>query len=58
MTDNELWNKLKAVLNEAVESHIPHKDASNRDRPPWINSKLKKLIKTREGFKEIQTSDN
>ena len=34
LTANELWNKLKAVLNEAVESHVPHRNASNRDRPP------------------------
>ena len=48
LTANELWNKLKAVLNEAVESHVPHRNASNQDRPPWINSELKKLIKTRD----------
>ena len=48
LTANELWNKLRAALNEAVESHVPHRNASNRDRPPWINSKLKKLIKTRD----------
>ena len=48
MTSNELWNKLKAALNEAVESHISHRNASNRDRPPWINGKLKKLIKNRD----------
>ena len=44
LTSNEFWNKLKAALNEAVESHIPHRNASNRDRPPGINGKLKKLI--------------
>ena len=48
MTANEPWSKLKAALNEAVESHIPHRNASNRDRPPWINGKLKKLIKTKD----------
>ena len=35
-------------MNEAVESHIPHRYASNRDEPSWINSKLKKLIKARD----------
>ena len=71
MTANELWNQLIAALNEAVKSHIPHRNASNRDRPPWINGKLKKLIKnsdrlfkkTKKGSKksklrttELQTS--
>ena len=44
---NELRNMFKSSLLQAVRDNIPHRTTSNRDRPPWISHKIKKMINTR-----------
>ena len=51
-----LWNMFKTTLLTAVNEHVPHRNASNRDRPPWITAKIKKMINARNHlYKKIQT---
>ena len=50
-----LWSLFKENLLTAVQKHVPHRTTSNRDRPPWITSNFKKLIKARyRSFKSIK----
>jgi len=42
---NDIWEKLKHGIYEVMEKNIPSKLTSNRHNLPWINHKLKKLIK-------------
>ena len=42
---NDIWEKLKHGIYEVMEKYILSKLTSNRHNLPWINHKLKKLIK-------------
>ena len=51
-----LWNCFKTSLQAAIRKCIPHRPSSSRDRPPWISTKSKKLIKARDHlFKKFQS---
>jgi hypothetical protein len=39
---DELWNSFKSELQTAIDKHIPHRMSSNRDRPPWITTRIRK----------------
>ena len=44
---NENWTKLKKSLEDLKESFVPSKMSSTRDTIPWINTKIKRLIRVR-----------
>ena len=51
-----LWNTFKSTILTAISEHVPHRNASNRDRPPWITTKIKKMINARNHlYKKIQS---
>ncbi len=52
---NSLWEIFKSQLQSAIKQHVPHRRSSNRDRPPWITQKVRRLIRSRNRlFKKIQ----
>ena len=44
---NSLWDTFKSSLLTAIDQFVPHRTSSTRDRPPWITSEVKKLIRAR-----------
>ena len=53
---DSLWNTFKSTLLTAISEHVPHRNASNRDHPPWITTKIKKMINARNHlYKKIQS---
>ena len=53
---DSLWNTFKSTLLTAISEHVPHRNASNRDSPPWITTKIKKTINARNHlYKKIQS---
>lgn len=42
---NELWNDFKNALNTGAERYIPTRTPKKHDKLPWINRKIKTLIK-------------
>ena len=58
-TVNNNWEKLKEGLQKAKELFVPSKMSSTRENLPWINTKIKCLIKARNRIhkKAKQTGD-
>ena len=43
-----LWEIFKLRLLSSISKYVPHRTASARDRPPWVTSNVKKLIRKRD----------
>jgi len=41
----QLWSKFKASITLVVDKYIPHKLTKKRSGLPWINRKIRKLIR-------------
>ena len=41
----ELWALFKSNLIQLLNKHIPSKTVSLKNNPPWLNRKLKRLLK-------------
>ena len=58
---NFLWDTFKSNLLKAVQQFVPHLTSTTRDRPPWITSEVKKLLRKRNRlFKKVKqnSTDN
>ena len=50
-----LWQIFKSRLLSFISKYVPHRTASAHDRPPWVTSNVKKLIRKRDHlFKKVQ----
>jgi len=47
---NEVWETLKKQLTDFKENSIPHFNRSSSNDVPWLNAKLRKLIKKRNNL--------
>ena len=41
----EIWNFIKIELNKITKNHVPSKLTSSKFHQPWINNKIKRLIR-------------
>ena len=56
---DHLWTIFKTDLLHSVKNNIPHKTSSKKDRPPWINYKIRRLMNTRNRLhKKIRRNTN
>jgi hypothetical protein len=53
----DLWTTFKDDLLSAIDDHVPHRMSSTRDRPPWITTKVKKMIKSRNHLYQKQKAN-
>ena len=51
-----LWLRFKKDLKEAIDKHIPHKNCSAQNKPPWITAKVRKLLNARDRCDEKSPS--
>lgn len=52
---NELWSKLKIILLDVLQKHVPSKAISTRFNQPWFNRACKKMArKKRRSYKLYQ----
>jgi hypothetical protein len=47
---NILWNTFKNDIINSIESNIPHKLFTYKQRLPWINNNLRKLINKKNKY--------
>ena len=45
LTTDQLWNKFSKHYTDAVNNHVPKKQATTKDCKPWITREIKKLSK-------------
>ena len=45
---NQLWDNKTCELERAINKFIPHKTAKIKDRQPWINIKIRRLMRKRD----------
>ena len=45
---NQLWHNIISELERAINKSIPHKTANIKDRQPWINTKIRRLMRKRD----------
>ena len=45
---NQLWHNITSELERAINKFIPHKTAKIKDRQPWINTKIRRLMRKRD----------
>ena len=45
---NELWSSFKSELHNAVEKYIPFKQARKKNRLPYVDSNLRRLMRKRD----------
>ena len=45
---NQLWDNITCELERAIIKFIPHKTAKIKDRQPWINIKIRRLMRKRD----------
>ena len=45
---NQLWDNMTCELERAINKFIPHKTAKIKDRQPWINIKIRRLMRKRD----------
>jgi hypothetical protein len=52
---NILWNTFKNDIINSIESNIPHKLFTYKQRLPWINNNLRKLINKKNKYYRKKT---
>ena len=45
---NQLWHNITSELERAINKFITHKTAKIKDRQPWINTKIRRLMRKRD----------
>ena len=45
---NQLWDNITCELERAINKFIQHKTAKIKDRQPWINIKIRRLMRKRD----------
>ena len=51
-----LWDLFQSELETGIKQHIPHKTARNKDRLPWLNNNIVRLMRKRDKlYGEIKT---
>ena len=54
---NQLWDNITCELERAINKFISHKTAKIKDRQPWINIKIRRLMRKRDKlYCKINTS--
>ncbi|MCG7878228.1 MAG: endonuclease/exonuclease/phosphatase family protein, partial [Candidatus Thiodiazotropha endolucinida] len=45
---NQLWENITSELERAINKFIPHKTSKSKDKQPWINAKIRRLMRKRD----------
>ena len=47
MSTEDMWENFSNKLGDSINQHIPQKNMSKRWNLPWVNSKIREMIRKR-----------